>query len=150
LELHAADLRQEIEMPVFAPHLAVGDAHEPGILLHLRDLGDAFVFDLAQRFLGDVLAQRLVARLLQTRRPKQAAYVVGTKRSAECPRHGVLPVCLPSWLAGNSRHPRGGLRTARAPSIENFPRGHGWARSPAGAGTFASGSGYPLSELRGN
>ena len=58
LELDAADLREEIEVPIVASQLAVGDAFKAGVLLQLYHLADAFVLDLAQPLRGDVLACR--------------------------------------------------------------------------------------------
>jgi hypothetical protein len=65
LELDAANLRQEIEVPIVAAHLAISDPLEAGVLLQLRYLPNAIVLHRSQFFCRDVLARPLRARLLQ-------------------------------------------------------------------------------------
>lgn len=90
-EHDAADLSEEIKVPIIAPKFAVSDAFKSDIFLQLHDLTDAFVLDLAQALWSDVLALPLHAGLLQFGRTQQAANMICSKRTLGVGRHGFLP-----------------------------------------------------------
>ena len=86
----AGEILQEIEMPPRAAEFAVGGELQPdrGLLVH--DLFDLDVLDLAQ-IVGRYLALLTPgARLLDARRPQQAADLVGAERGFGS-LHGITP-----------------------------------------------------------
>src|SRR5258707_10729637 len=86
----AGELRQEIKMPPGAAEFAIGRELQADRRLLVHDLFDLDVLDLAQ-IVGRYLALlQFGARLLDARRPQQAADLVGAERSF-CSLHVLLP-----------------------------------------------------------
>ena len=79
-QLAAGQIGEEVEMPPGAAEFAVGRELQAdrGLLVH--DLLDLHVLDLAQVVGGDLALLQLGARLLDARRPQQAADLVGAER----------------------------------------------------------------------
>ena len=78
--LHAADLVHEVHVPRRAAELAVGDALQADVLLHLHDRADRIVLDGLQLRGADAAVLVIVARAQQLLRTQQAADVIGAKR----------------------------------------------------------------------
>ena len=78
--LHAADLVHEVHVPRRAAELAVGDALQADVLLHLHDGADRIVLDCLQLRGADATLLVLLACAQQLLRPQQAADVIGAKR----------------------------------------------------------------------
>src|SRR5260370_40495554 len=84
----AADLVEEIHVPGGAAVLAVGDALEADLLLHLHRLGHGVVLDPAHRRARKAARLVLLARLQQFLGPQQAADMVGAEGRRGARRHG--------------------------------------------------------------
>src|SRR5689334_21610234 len=122
VRLDAVELRQEVDVEVRAPELAVGDAAQPEVLLELDDAANRLVLHLAKR--GSVQRARLelVARVEQEFRPEEAADVVGAKgrrcATAEGGRrrgwaHDVLRVLAEDYVTRVRRSAAHALRIRR-------------------------------------
>ena len=77
--LHAAQLRQEVDVEIGAAELAVGDAVQAHVFLELDDVGDGAVFHRAQLLGRDLALGVLLARVEQELGAQEAADVVGTE-----------------------------------------------------------------------
>ena len=86
---HALELLEEIDVEEGAPELAVGDAVQAPVLLHLDDLADRAVLDLAQRGGVDLAFLAAGARFEQFLGPQETAYMIGPER-----RCGALGHCV--------------------------------------------------------
>ena len=77
---HAADLVQEVHVPGAPAELAVGDAFEADVFLHLHDVADRAVFDAASLVEGDATLRVIFLGFEERWGPEQAADVVGSIR----------------------------------------------------------------------
>ena len=78
--LHAADLVHEVHVPGRAAELAVGDALQADVFLHLHDSADRVVLDRLQLRGAHAAVLVLVTRAQQLFRAQQAADVIGPER----------------------------------------------------------------------
>jgi len=87
--LDAAELREEVDVEVGAPELAVGDAVQADVFLEPDDLRDGVVLDGTQRLGRDLAARFSLARLEQALGSQETADVVGAERRMGAGRHVV-------------------------------------------------------------
>jgi len=83
-EFHAIETRQKIEMPPFAPELAVGHRLQAEPLLLLYGLADALIFDFLKSPGIDFAFAKIATRILERRRPQQAADLIGSVGCSFC------------------------------------------------------------------
>jgi hypothetical protein len=79
---HTINPSEKIRVPDGSAILAVGDALKSDILLHLDDIANATIFDLAQRSSGQFAALPTFASPQEFLRAQQAADMIGTKRGS--------------------------------------------------------------------
>jgi hypothetical protein len=103
IELDAVESLEEIELPPRAARLAVGGGLEPNLLLLSDRLLDLAVLDRAQRAGGELAALVLRPRLLERRRPQQAADVVGAEWRRLPLHRSSHPPCFAAVILASSR-----------------------------------------------
>ena len=87
----AGQMAKKIEMPPRAAEFAVGRELQSERRLLVHDLFDFHILDLAQVVGGNLALLEFGARLLDLRRPQQAANLIGTERGF-CSLHCFLPL----------------------------------------------------------
>ena len=89
--LDAGELEQEVGVEEHAAELAVGDRLEAERFLPFGKLGDRFVLDGAQFFVGDVFGGAMLAGLDHGFRAKERADMVGARRQLGAHVYPVRP-----------------------------------------------------------
>ena len=87
-QFDAGQSGQVIKVPPGAPELTVGHGLETHGFLPRHGLANALVFGFPQRLRIDSALLKIGAGRLQTRRPQQAAYLVGAMRKGQYHRRG--------------------------------------------------------------
>ena len=120
--LDAVEPEQEIGLPGGAAELAIGDGFEPDRLLLGDHRGDLAVLDGGELRGADLAALMPGARLLEGRRPQQAAHMIGAKRGLGS-LHGKTLVQNGQWRTGDSecRYPQ---------ELCKHPKGRRWDDGP--------------------
>ena len=98
-DVDAVERAEEIEMPPGAAELAVGHRLQPDRLLLRDDVADQPVLDGAKRVGADLALGPRGARLLELRRPQQAADLVGAKRRFARHAEILLALCVRRTMA---------------------------------------------------
>ena len=122
----AGELLEKVDVEIRAAKLTVRNAVEPGVLLHLDDVTDRGIFDVAQCGARAFAFGKSFTRIEQLRRPQETADMIGPEGRGGTHAHGPVssarageaPRCLAlsgmSEIAAGRYAGRCGRRPARA------------------------------------